>query len=73
MNVVLVLQVYSGVLDRREIKRYENVQRHPTFRSFDPLSPAGPSAPPAWRRCPVGWSPAAVTASLSAGENMTNQ
>lgn len=37
-----------------------------TCRSSGLLSPAAPTAPPAWRPCPAGWSPAASGASLSA-------
>lgn len=51
----------------------KDVRKSFTFRNFDPRSPAGPSAPPAWHRCPVGWSPAAVRASLSAGEKKIKQ
>lgn len=43
--------------------------RSRTFRSSDPRSLAGQSAPPGWRRYPTDWSPAAVATSLSAGDS----
>lgn len=36
-----------------------------TCHSFDLQSPAGQKVPLRWRRCPVGWSPAALEEFLS--------